>query len=140
MKKRKYTMIVIVLIILILLMIFGKKLYAKYKEPEIVELGNFNLADSQYQWGIENFPSNKNVGPTENAETAVKKAKNLWIEDLSMWVGKNRNPINGRAIEVSYDSKNECWHVNGTLAPNVWGSVPNVLIKKDGTVLAVWMD
>lgn len=104
------------------------------KYPTVLE---FNLVD--YEWEATTFSSEKNVGEVNDAKTAIKKAEGLWIEKFSDINGEPYNPINGRKIEVSFDSKNECWHINGTLASNMLGSVPHALIKKNGNVIAVWM-
>lgn len=92
-----------------------------------------------YQWEMDNFSSNKNVGPIENAKIAVQKAKQLWIDEFSTFNNQSYNPINGRKIEVSYDADNECWLINGTLSSRTKGSVPYAIIEKEGKVLAVWM-
>lgn len=130
MKRR---IIVLVIIGVILAVIGGSIIVLPNlkKQPYVDE---FNLA--KYQWEIENFPSNKNVGIVNNPNTAIEKAKELWIESFS---SKSYNPINGRKILVFYDSSNECWHIKGTLPSNEDGAVPNVLIQNDGKVLAVWM-
>ena len=108
-------------------------LYNQNKPPIVV---NFNL--TTYQREIETFPSDKNVGPVNDAITAIKKAKELWLEEFSEIDGKPYNPINGREIVVAYNHENEIWCVNGTLPRNHIGSVPHALIKKDGKVLAVF--
>ena len=76
----------------------------------------------------------------DNAQTAVEKAKELWIDKFGTINGQPYNPINGRKIEVSYDSEEECWHIYGTLPPNTLGGVPHVIIRKDGKVIAIWHD
>ena len=94
---------------------------------------------TNYQWGIENFPSDKNVGYVDNANTAIEKAKELWIEKYSMFGGQPYNPLDGVKIIVSYDYERDVWLINGTLPPDIDGVVPQALIQKDGKVLAVWM-
>lgn len=101
------------------------------------DVGVFRL--SEYQWEIENFPSDKNVGQVHNSKVAIERAKELWLEEYSIINGQHYNPINGRKIEVSFDFTNECWHINGTLPSNVDGAVPHALIQKNGKVLALWM-
>ena len=102
------------------------------------ENGTFSLEDTNhdFQWAIENCPSDKNVGSVSDANTAITKAKELWI---AKYLSDFYNPIDGREILVSYDSKNECWWVRGTLPGDGDGEVPMALIKTDGTVLAIWI-
>ena len=102
------------------------------------DVGDFQLSD--YQWAIDSFPYDRNVGSVETSAVAIEKAKELWMERFGEINGKPNNPINGRKIEVSYNAESECWHVNGTLPPRVFGGVPHALIQKDGKVLAVWHD
>jgi hypothetical protein len=112
----------------IIIMIFNSK---KINVPE------FNLTD--YNWEIEHFSSNKNVGQIDNANIAIEKAKELWLEIYGMINGEPYDPTRGRKINVSFDSENDCWRIYGTLPSNVDGAVPQALIKSDGDVLAVWM-
>ena len=95
---------------------------------------------TDYQWEIKTFPSDKNVGQVDDVNTAIEKAKELWVDEFSIIIGQPYNPINGRKIEVSYDSEEECWHINGTLPPNTLGGVTHAIIQKDGKVIAVWHD
>lgn len=93
----------------------------------------------KYQWEIENFPSEKNVGQVNDVNTVIEKAKELWIEKYSTINGQSYDPIKGRKIEVFFDNNNDCWLVKTTLLPNTKESVPHAIIRKDGMVLAVWM-
>ncbi len=116
------------------IMLFSSKQPPKTKPSDV---GKFDLTN--YQWEIETFPSDKNVGQVDDANTAIEKSKEIWLDKYNEVNGQPYNPINGRKIEVSYDSKKECWHINGTLPPDVDGAAPNALIQKEGQVLAVWM-
>ncbi len=91
-------------------------------------MGEFNL--SQYQWELETFPSNSNIGQIKDANDAIKKAESLWSGkyDTSTCEG----------IEIAYDSQNECWHVKSVSSPNVLGGVLHVIVHNNGDVLAVW--
>lgn len=91
------------------------------------------------QFGLTYFPSNKNVGSIADAETAIEKAKALWMEEFSTINGKPYDPINGYPIEATYDYDEEYWILNGTLPDLCLGSVPIAIIEPDGDVLAVWM-
>lgn len=94
---------------------------------------------TNYQRVIEEFPFEGNVGPVPDAETAVTKAKELWLEKYGVISGKPYDPTGGRPIMIGYDAKNDCWVVNGTLPKNAFGVVPFAIIQGDGTVLAMGM-
>jgi hypothetical protein len=120
----------ILLIGLIALSVLGFSGVLLFRSEDLPSVGTFELED--FQWHIENFPSDKNVGAVDDAETAIKIAKELWIEEYSK--------IRDAPIKVFFDKKNDCWYVCGTLPKNMLGGVPHALIQKDGTVIAVWHD
>ena len=92
-----------------------------------------------FQREIEEFPFEGNVGPVPDAETAIARAKELWLEKYGVINGKPYDPTGGRPIMIGYDAKNDCWVVNGTLPKNAFGVVPFAIIQGDGTVLAMGM-
>lgn len=96
-------------------------------------------SSSDVQFGLFYFPSDKNVGEILDADTAIEKAKALWIEEFSTRNGKPYNPINDLPIEANYDTEEAYWIVNGTLPDDCLGSVPIAIIAPDGDVSAVWM-
>ncbi len=100
-------------------------------------VGEFRLSD--YKWEMETYPSDKNVGPTNDAETAIQKAKELYIEKFSVINGQTYDPLEYVKISIAFDENNQCWLITGTLPPDMFGAVPMALIQKDGKVLAVWM-
>lgn len=90
---------------------------------------------SEYQYYLDNFPSNKTLGPILKAEDAVKKAEEIWVELYGLQV-KREKPY-----RVFFDAKNEIWLVTGSLRFYSVGGVANILIQCDtGSVLAVWHD
>ena len=103
-----------------------------------LDIKEFSLLN--FQWEIETFPSDKNVGQVDDANTAIEKAKELWIEKFSVIGGKPYDPVDLRKIEVAYDSTEECWHIYSTLPKNTLGGVPHAIIRKNGEVIAVWQD
>ena len=133
MKKKNIVFIVassiLVILVCTLALLFNNK---------SLDIGEFDLAN--YQWEIETFPSDKNVGEVNDAKIAIEKAKELWIEKFGLINGKPYDPTQGRKVNVSYDAENECWYINGTLPRNWNGGVPHALIQKDGKVLAIWHD
>jgi len=106
------------------------------KADEKVDLGEFQL--SEYQREIDNCPFDRNVGDVGDPETAIKKAKDLWLEKYGEFYGDPNDPFYSKRCEFSYDPESESWLINGTLPPDWVGSLPYALIKRDGTVLAVW--
>lgn len=88
---------------------------------------------TKYQWEIQTFSTDQNIGEVNDKNVAIKNAKSLWFEKYSV-------DIPERKIEVAYDSKEECWHVYGALSPNTLGGVLHAIIQKNGDVLAVWSD
>lgn len=100
-------------------------------------IGEF--AVEEYQWEIENFPYEKSVGQVDDANVAIEKAKELWLEKYSTVNGQPYDPIKGKKCEIFFDHGNNCWLVKTTLPSNTKGSVPHAIIRKDGTVIAVWM-
>ncbi|MCL2631604.1 MAG: hypothetical protein FWD45_00710 [Coriobacteriia bacterium] len=109
-------------------------------DSQSIEVGCFDLADYQLEMSACSY--DKQFGHIDNAESAIKYAKALWIE----WPGQFY-PQTTTRIEVEYDEDNDCWHIKGTL-PNTIDikdseaaiEVPHALILGDGTVLAVWQE
>ncbi len=129
---------VIAVIIMIIIMTVGMILvYNKIAGKSEITVWDCDI--SKLQWEIENFPCERNVGPVPDAETAVARAKELWMDKYGVVNGKPYDPTHGCPISVGYDAKNDCWAVNGTLPKNAIGSVPFAIIQSDGTVLAVGM-
>lgn len=133
----KNKIIILISIGLVLAVIGGAiiMLFNSNKQPDV---GEFEL--NKYRWEIETFPSDKNVGQVDDANAAIEKAKELWIEKYSVVGGQPNNPINGKPIKIYFDEKNDCWYVHGTLPKNQVGGYPHAIIQKDGKVIAVWHD
>ena len=136
MKMRKK--IIVFVAVGIVLATLGGAMIMVFNSNKTVYIGEFDLTN--FQWEIETFPSDKNVGQVDNANTAIEKAKELWIEKYSVVAGQPNNPINEKPIKVYFDEKNGCWYVHGTLSRNQVGGVPHAIIQKDGKVVAVWHD
>lgn len=90
---------------------------------------------SNYSLEIENYPYDKNVGPVNTKEVAIEKFNEIGDDKFGYMY-----PFGERPVYVAYDSKNECWLLQGTLKEeNMLGTVPCALIRCDGTVLALWI-
>ena len=122
--------IVLVIVISITLIAVGGTIIVFHifkKQPEIKE---FTI--DEYKWEIENFPSDKNIGKVDNGNTAMEKAKELWLEKYGDTDGKKMN--------IEYDSERGSWHVYGSASPKELGGVPHAIIQRDGKVVAVWYE
>ena len=102
----------------------------KNKSPEIK---TFEV--SEYQYYIENFSSEDNLGFISDSKELLKKVEVIWIKQYGERI-KNQKPY-----QVFYDEANGIWLVRGTLRSNMLGGVANILVDNDtGKVLAVWHD
>lgn len=118
----------------------------KSKDYKVIEVKRFDLIE--FQWEIEHYPLDKNVGLVDDENIAIEKAKNLWLEwsekygldDGQTYQYINKKFIKRRNFEVAYDSKEKCWHIYGTFQPNTLGGVPHSIIRENGDVMAVWVD
>lgn len=129
--KRKY----VILLILALAVIGGALsilfLLQNQKESNVPDVGIFDL--TKYQWEIQTFSTDKNVGEINKKNVAINHAKLLWLEKYNI-------DIHEKKIEVDFDPKEECWHIQSTSSPNTLGGVLHAIIQKNGDVLAVWID
>lgn len=131
--KKIFTLIATVLVLAIIGGIIVMIIHSN-KHPSIRE---FDIA--KYQWEIENFSSQKNVGQVNDVDTVIQKAKELWIEKYSTVNDQSYDPIKGRKIEVFFDNNSDCWLIKTALLPDTKESVPHAIIRKDGMVIAVWI-
>ena len=122
----------IVLLVLIIVIFIGGVCMVIFqnKTPDVKE---FDLND--YQYYIDNFPSEENVGNITDEKDAIKKAEKIWIKLYGESIKKEK------PYQLFYDEKNDVWLVQGTLQSNMKGGVANILIQNEtGKVLAVWHD
>ncbi|MBQ7387396.1 MAG: hypothetical protein IJW03_04425 [Clostridia bacterium] len=90
---------------------------------------------SEYQYYIDNFSSEDNLGKISNSKDLIEKVEAIWIEKYGEQI-KNQKPY-----QVFYDEENGIWLVQGTLRFNMTGGVANILVDNDtGKVLAIWHD
>ena len=128
--KRKH----IILIVLVLVFTGGMLsllLLHRSVEPNKPKGETFCL--SEYQWEIQTYSIEQNVGEVKGKNVAIKIAKSLWLEKYGVDLPEKK-------IKVAYDTEEECWHVYSTPSPNTLGSVLHVIIQKNGNLLAVWID
>ena len=88
---------------------------------------------SEYQYYIDMFPSEENLGSISNTKDLLKKVEEVWIKEYGERI-KEEKPY-----QVFYDEKNGIWLVQGTLSSDMVGGVANILLENDtGKVLAIW--
>ena len=125
MSKRKR----IVLLVLIVAILIGGvcMIIIQNKTPNVK---GFEFND--YQYYVDSFPSEENVGNIIDAKDAIKKAEKIWIKLYGESIKKEK------PYQVFYDEDNGIWLIQGTLRSNMKGGVANILIQnKTGKVLAV---
>ena len=122
---------VFLLLLILVIFIGGVFMVIVQNKSPVVE----NFKSSDYQYYIDNFSSEENVGSIIDAKDAIKKAEIIWIKLYGENIKKEK------PFKVFYDAKSEIWLVQGTLRSNMMGGVANILIDNDtGKVLAVWHD
>lgn len=126
-KRRKYILIVFAAAVLVA----GIFVMLILNKDRVLEVKAFDAGD--YQYYIDNFSSEDDVGSITDAADAVKKAETVWIETYGKQVKKEK------PYQVFYDENSDIWLVQGTLRANSVGGVANFLADgKTGKVLAVW--
>ena len=128
MSKRKR----IVLLVLIVAILIGGvcMIIIQNKTPNVK---GFEFND--YQYYVDSFPSEENVGNIIDAKDAIKKAEKIWIKIYGESIKKEK------PYQVFYDENTGIWLVQGTLRSDMMGGVANILIQNEtGKVLAVWHD
>ena len=122
---------VFLLLLILVIFIGGVFMVIVQNKSPVVE----NFKSSDYQYYIDNFSSEENVGSIIDAKDAIKKSEIIWIKLYGENIKKEK------PFKVFYDAKSEIWLVQGTLRSNMMGGGANILIDNDtGKVLAVWHD
>ena len=87
----------------------------------------------EYEYYTSGFSSGRVLGPIDDANTAVSKAKEVWRE-----VYGNTVTI-GKSCSVLFDEENQIWLVHCRVPILNWKCGPYILMQKsDGRVLALW--
>lgn len=95
----------LIICLVIVLLIGGVFAVLRFNKASKVEI--FNIAE--YSKYISEFPSDKVLGPINNAEIAKEKVESLWVEIYGESI-KNKKPY-----IVLFDDKNQVWLVKGSL-------------------------
>lgn len=126
MSKRKR---IVLLVLIVAILIGGVCMIIIQNRTPNVKGFEFN----DYQYYVDSFPSEENVGNIIDAKDAIKKAEKIWIKLYGESIKKEK------PYQVFYDEDNGIWLIQGTLRSNMKGGVANILIQnKTGKVLAVW--
>ncbi len=126
MVKRKFFLIFILAFI-----VFSGGVYMVIIQNESRDIKTFEV--SEYQYYVENFSSEENLGFISDQKELVKKVEAIWIKKYGESIKKEK------PYQVFYDEKNGIWLVQGTLHSNMMGGVANILVENStGKVLAIW--
>ena len=87
----------------------------------------FELSEYEDRW-IEN-PTNQTLVFEKDLESIVSAAKNALEQNFENVSDK---------LEAYYNSRGKCWLIKGTHWLEPFVSVPHILFRTDGTVLAMW--
>ena len=96
-----------------------------------VKIKDFKLQD--YQEEIDIFSCNKTLTKINDTMDLYKKAQKIWVDELKFEITSEYR------VEVYYDYENETWMVSAFFDDvETDAAAPTVIIRADGTVLAVW--
>jgi len=82
---------------------------------------------------VEKIP---NVGVIDNAQTAIEKAKDVWKETDPELMIDSEDILD---FFVRYNEDEDWWFMYAMFRRPTLGSVPNIIIRPDGEVLAMWI-
>jgi hypothetical protein len=117
----------------VLFMAFIAGTFVVIGKNKLPETKAFDVGD--YQYYIDKFPSEDNLGFISDSKDLLKKVEVIWINKYGERIKKQK------PYQVFYDKANGIWLVQGTLRSNMMGGVANILVDNDtGRVLALWHD
>lgn len=98
---------------------------------------NKTFSVEDYEWYIENFPANGNIGTIEDEDALIEIAKGLWDEEYGEIQGQTYDPTHGCEVKVFYDESYDYWLVQGTLPSYSTGMVPFLIVSGNGDLIAI---
>lgn len=116
-------------------------------DVEVIDGGVFDVAEFSY--AINLHPNEQKTDAISSSAEAVQAAIDVWHK---IYYYDERNKPDGRPndilsgmnqVEYFHDDAEKCWLVRGVLSHTpypVAGEVPHIILKSDGTVLAVWIE
>ena len=97
------------------------------------EIQQFNVND--YQFYVNNYPSDECLGSISSASDAAAKAETIWLKIYGKRIKKEK------PYQIFFDENNKVWLIHGTASSDSFGGVAYILMDNDtGKVLAVWHD
>lgn len=88
---------------------------------------------NEYQYYIDNFPSDENLGSIVSLNDLLRKVERIWIEKYGEGIKKQK------PYQVFYDEINDVWMVQGTLKNALNGGAAKILVdNSSGKILAIW--
>lgn len=128
MANRKGVLILILVFAFVMIIVLT---IARINQNEALLIGDFEVSD--YQYYIENCPSEEIIGSVNDVNILVKSVEEIWVIKYGESVRKQK------PYQVLYDEEAEIWLVQGTLSHGKMGGVANILVANGtGKVLAIW--
>lgn len=129
---KKTIMISIILIFIILFAFLS--FYLISTTPKYV--GDFNVVEFSEYIENESFQIDKNIGKITDYKSAAKVGKSLIAERFE---NSNGNIFEWMGCDVQHDKENDIYFVRTYhVSSRVKGGAFDVIIRSDGTVLAIW--
>ena len=136
MRNKKWIFALIAVTLVLIGLEFSSQMYGEHPRRAYRILSyDFSYDARKYSSWINRYPDGKNVGHIENAKDAVNKAITLWNEEQDGFGSVYR-----QHYHTYYDSEQGVWRIVAFPPENAFGAIHYVLMKDDGTVLAVWFE
>ena len=109
-------------------------LYFALTAPKFI--GDFSINDFQEEIANINFQTENNYGKIDNYKSAASAGKKALADRFE---NSDGGIFEWMGCSVQYDAENDAYYIRTYhLAPLVMGGAYDVIIKSDGTVLAIW--
>ena len=130
--KRKSFIISVIVVVGVGVLVGLLFLSYSTEEPNVLQVGTFSI--DEYQWEMQTFSTDQNVGEVKDENAAIIKAKEVWSSKYDADFAE-------RIIKVAYDVNEECWHIYSKFSSkNRVGGGLHAIIQKNGDLCAVWRD
>ena len=127
----------------------SKRLQKEFPDAdvEVIDGGVFDVAEFSY--AINLYPNEQKTNAISSSAEAVQAAIRVWHEvyyydELDKRDGRPNDIMRGISeVKFFCDDGTDCWLVYGVLPNEPYptaGAVPHIILKSDGTVLAVWIE
>ncbi len=130
MKKAIIVISSIVFAVLVLFIV----LYFAFTAPRFT--GDFSINEFQGEMENVNFQTEINYGKIDDYKSAASAGKNAIADRFE---NSDGGILEWMGCSVQYDAENDAYYIRTYhLAPLMMGGAYDVIIKSDGTVLAIW--